>query len=347
MMRAAPIAIVLSIAAGTAWAQPADEAAKSLEACAELARNNDEVCTNPANSAAERLDCFRKARTARLQCPEHAQSEPAPGSAPPDTPSGSLESCVELARSNDEVCTNPANSATERLDCFRKARTARLQCPEHAQSEPAPGGSAPPDTPSAGGAQDMAGGKSARDTPATEASPEMPVGSASPTASTKTADIPSKPANPDWIVSETTSPLDYSPLITAEMRIQSTAKNAPAILAVRCRGLRTELVVRTDGTWRAPRAHEVQVDYQVNDQPVVRQKWALSVDGKTASYRDDAVGLLRSLPDGGRLKINVPDQQGPGENATFRLAGFDVIRKKIAAACAWAPTTDKVSARKH
>lgn len=71
------------------------------------------------------------------------------------------------------------------------------------------------------------------------------------------------------------------------------------------------------------------------------------MNGKTASYKDDAVGLLRSLPDGGRMKINMLDQQDSGEVATFRLPGFDVIRKKIAAACAWAPTTDKVSAQKR
>jgi hypothetical protein len=343
MMRAAPIAVVLSIAAGTAWAQPANKAAKSsLETCIELARSNDEVCNNPANSASERLDCFRKARTAQLQCLEHTQSEAAPGSAPPDTPSASgsqdTATCIELARSNDGVCTNPANSASERLDCFRKARTAQHQCLEHTRSEAAPG-SAPPDTPS---------GNTAQDTPAAKPAPEMPAAPASPTPPAMTADIPSKPANPGWIVSETTSPVDYSPLVTAEMRIPPIAKDAPTTLAVRCRASRTELAVRTDGTWQALRAHEVEVAYQVNDQSAVRQKWALSADGKTASYKDDPVGLLRSLPDGGRMKINVADQPSSGQDATFQFAGFDVIRKKIAAACAWgAPTTDKVSTRKH
>jgi hypothetical protein len=73
----------------------------------------------------------------------------------------------------------------------------------------------------------------------------------------------------------------------------------------------------------------------------------LSADGKTASYKDDAVAVLRSLPEGGRLKVNVLGQQGSNHDATFQLAGFDVIRKKIAAACAWAPITDRVSTRKR
>ena len=36
--------------------------------------------------------------------------------------------------------------------------------------------------------------------------------------------------------------------------------------------------------------------------PPVAQ-WTVSADGKTASYKDDAVELLRSLPEGARLKI--------------------------------------------
>jgi len=32
-------------------------------------------------------------------------------------------------------------------------------------------------------------------------------------------------------------------------------------------------------------------------------QWTVSADGKTASYKDDAVELLRSLPEGARLKI--------------------------------------------
>lgn len=248
-----------------------------------------------------------------------------------------LESCFELARANDAICSNPANSAVERLDCLQKARTAQLECLEHTQSE-MPAESAPREMPRGGVAKDM---------PTGAVSPEKPAESVSPKASDKTVDIPSKPPNANWIVSETTSPVDYSPLITAVMRAPSIAKDAPSTLAVRCRGLRTELLVRTEGIWRASRANEVQVDYEINDQPFVRRQWALSVDGKTASYKDDAVDLLRSLPEGARFKINVLGGQGPGHDATFQLLGFDAVRKKIAVACKWAPVADKATAGKR
>lgn len=146
------------------------------------------------------------------------------------------------------------------------------------------------------------------------------------------------PADTDWIVSETTSPVDYSPLTTAVIHATSNAQDAPSNLAVRCRGPRTELLLRTEGTWRATHGSEVQIDYRINDQSLVRLQWTLSADGKSASYEGDAVGLLRSLPEGARLKISMVDRQGRGQEATFQLTGLDSVRKRIGLACKWPPT---------
>jgi hypothetical protein len=162
------------------------------------------------------------------------------------------------------------------------------------------------------------------------------------------ASAQNQPADTAWVVSETTSPVDYAPLITAVIHSTSSVKDAPNTLAVRCRGSRTELLLRTEGAWRASRASEVQVDHQINDQPAVRLPWTVSADGKTASYKDDAVEMLRSLPEGARLKISVfARQEGPGPEATFQLTGWDGVRKKIGLACKWPPTTDKMSLGKR
>jgi hypothetical protein len=145
-------------------------------------------------------------------------------------------------------------------------------------------------------------------------------------------------ADTAWIVSETTSPVDYSPLTTAVIHSTSGVKDAPNTLAVRCHGPSTELLLRTEGAWRATHASEVQVDYRINDQPFVRQQWTVSEDGRTASYKGDAVGLLRSLPEGARLTISVFDRQGLGQEATFQLTGLDGVRKRMGLACKWPPT---------
>jgi hypothetical protein len=131
--------------------------------------------------------------------------------------------------------------------------------------------------------------------------------------------------------------------VTGLIHSTSKVKDAPSALVVRCVGERTELLVRTDGTWTATRSHELRVDYQVNDQPAVGLQWILSSDGKTATYKDDPVSFLQSLPDAARLKINVADRASSSHEATFQTDGWDVVRNKIATACKWARTTDKTS----
>jgi len=169
--------------------------------------------------------------------------------------------------------------------------------------------------------------------------PELPAPSETPTGAIRsdirptTADLPVGPSGTNWVVSETASPVDYSPLVTAIIRSTSPVKNAPTTLAVRCREKHTELLVRTDGTWVTSRGKALRVDYQINDQPAVTLPWSASADGKTARYKGDAVGLLQSLPEGAQLKINVFDGPGPGHDATFQLTGLDTVRKKIAVAC--------------
>jgi hypothetical protein len=151
-----------------------------------------------------------------------------------------------------------------------------------------------------------------------------------------------QPTEGTWVISETTSPVDYSPVITAATLSQSNEKDSPTTFAVRCRGQRTDLLVSTDGSWHALRVNRLQVDYRINDQPAVRMQWTASADGRAALFKDDAVRFLRSLPDKGRIIISVSDGQGPAHEATFQLTGLDAIRQKIGAACKWAPAADRM-----
>jgi len=259
----------------------------------------------------------------------------------------SLESCFQLARAADAVCSNPANGAVERLDCLEKARQAQLECLEQVSpsmsartASPEKPAAVSPEAPPTTIPRELPTGAVSPDS-ATE-SPDAPAG---PKVPARAADTPSKQPDTNWIVSETTSPVDYSPLITAVMRVPSDVKDAPTTLTVRCRGGRTELLVHTEGTWRPSRHGELQVSYQINDQPLVKLEWSASADGKSASYKDDAVDFLRSLPEGARLKITVLDGSSPG--ATFQLGGFDAVREKIATACKWAPIASKQSSGKR
>ena len=282
-----------------------------------------------------------------------------------------LDTCFQLARAADAMCSDAKNGTAERLDCRQKASMGQLEClervfpgrsagsvppemPTVTGSPEVPAGSVSPGTPigtvakgEPTSSQETPPGTAPAETPTATVSPEMTTATASPGAPARGVDIPAKPQDTNWIVSETTSPVDYSPLITAVIRSTTGLQDAPNTLVIRCLGPRTEVLLRTQGTWRASRSNTVQVDYQINDQPLVRLQWITSADGKTASYTNDAVGFLQSLPEGARLKINVLDRAGPGHEATFQLAGLDVIRKRIAVPCKWTTAADKMSSGKR
>jgi|SRR5450631_138096 hypothetical protein len=271
-----------------------------------------------------------------------------------EAPTG-MELCFQSARSSDSICSNPANDAVRRLACLQKARTTLLECLEHApqeitagpvHSEKAAGASAS-EIPSGTASPELTTATIAPDKPTAAVSPNKSAAQASPDPPARSVDVSPKPPDPSWIISQTTSPVDFTPLTTAAIRLPFTVKHAPITLAIRCRGQRTELLVRTEGTWRASRAGEFQVDYQINEQPLVKLVWAASADGRTAIYKDDAVGLLQSLPEGARLKINVRDGPGDSHEATFQLAGLDAVRDRIAVACKWAPSGTKISSEKR
>jgi hypothetical protein len=274
-----------------------------------------------------------------------------------------LESCFQAARLADAICSNATND--QRLDCFQKARAAQLECLQHVPLGLSAGPPAAPEIPTTGTVSPTTPPATVRPEMPRAVSPSMPTGVVSPKspAGAVPAEMPNSTVSPDkstvavppdaraldadWVVSETTSPVDYSPAISAVIRSTSVQKDAPNALTIRCRQLRTELMLRTEGTWRISRASEVLVVYQINDQPFVSLQWAASADGKAAIYKDDAVNLLRSLPEGARLKINVLDGPGPGHDATFQLTGLDAVRKKIAMACKWPLMEDKISSGKR
>jgi hypothetical protein len=341
MMRALLIATALSAAGGAVCAQPGNAAPTGMELCFQSARGADSICSNPANDAVQRLDCLQKARTTLLQCLEHVPQEIATGSASQEKAAGKVTSETPSGTAPPELPTATAvpDKPPAAVSSDKSTAAASSDKPNAGVSADKPAA----DTPTAAVSAD----RPSADMPTAAVSSDKPAAAASPDLPARAVEITPKPRDPNWIISETTSPVDYAPVMTAAIRLPFSVKHAPNTFAIRCRGGRTELLVRTEGTWRASRTREVQVDYQINDQPVVKLTWTASPDGKTAIYRDDAVGLLQSLPDGARLKIDVLDEPGPSHEATFQLTGLDAVREKIAVACKWPPAANKISSEKH
>jgi hypothetical protein len=144
----------------------------------------------------------------------------------------------------------------------------------------------------------------------------------------------STPAATDhWIVSETTSPVDYSPLVTATTSSRSDSERLPSLLSISCRNGRTELVVTNNGPPNRS-ANDFMVTYRINDQEPVHQRWTPAT-GRGASFRGDVVSFLRSLPDQGEIGIRVFDTQALLHDGIFLLDGLSIVRERVAAACKW------------
>ena len=146
------------------------------------------------------------------------------------------------------------------------------------------------------------------------------------------------PQGPNWMVSETTSPVDYTPQIAALTTAPASSQDAPSSFAIYCRARRTELTISTTGSWKQGTGSEVKVVYRINEEPPVEQRWKVAEMGRSLAFPGDVVGFLRSMPDGGRILIKVyAGRATPYEN-TFQLVGLDPVRRKIAAACNWPQT---------
>jgi hypothetical protein len=142
---------------------------------------------------------------------------------------------------------------------------------------------------------------------------------------------------PNWIISETTSPVNYQPQITALTAARAASQDAPSSLAIHCRAHRTELIVSTTGSWKQVPDGDVKVVHRINEEPSVEQRWRTVETGKGLAFPGDVVRFLRSIPDGGRILVRVYAGKSLPSESTFQLAGLDAVRRKIATACNWPP----------
>jgi type VI secretion system (T6SS) VasI/EvfG family protein len=153
----------------------------------------------------------------------------------------------------------------------------------------------------------------------------------------------SSSATSHWILSETTSPVNYSPLVVATTSSRSDSERAPSLLSISCRNGRTEVSVTRSSFPRPDRSTDdlmvarqvFMVTHRVNDQPAVQQPWKVSATGNGASFGGDVVRFLKSLPDRGEIDIRVSDNRGISYEARFLLDGVSTVRDKVAAACKW------------
>ena len=301
--------VIVVVFSPPAPAQSVDRATDGLEACFRQARLADKIC-DALTVAGERLDCLKRTRDAQLECLTHIlPDERTISTAPSEAPSPPSASAKETENNRPE---NTGSSEPAKLSKNNRSERG----PSKADAEPDASSKSPTGSEAAAAVQS---------TPRT----------------TKAA--PAPPAN-SWIVSETTSPVDFSPLVTAVMQPTQPGDNGPNSLIIRCRSKRTELLLQFASNPASPKPGEPQIYFQIEDQSPVKQDWNLSRDGKIATLKNDAVSLLQFLPDGARLKIwtGLNTQQG----SAFQLVGLGAVRNKVAAACNWSPQQAQSSTKK-
>ena len=291
-----------SVLAGVAGAEPANQTIKGLDECFAQTRTADTICDGLASNASARLECLQKSRNAQQECLEHLRAGltiiPPPASPEP----------------KPEIRTTP-ETAPDRIP---KPEISATPPPEGTGSvNRGPVGDSPP--------QDQ-------DTrePVT---PPSPVATSPSQQASSPPPEPRAPSTSSWIVSQTTSPIDYSPSLVAELRSQSASKpDAPSVLVLRCRAGLSEISVRTQGVWRRTRLGDIEVVLTSDDRPAERFRWELSPDGKNAYSLHDAAKILPGLS-GGRLTVAANDVRGEAGASTFDLTGIQAVREKLAATC--------------
>jgi hypothetical protein len=139
-------------------------------------------------------------------------------------------------------------------------------------------------------------------------------------------------AGDNWIISETTSPVNYTPTVTATASSRGSS-DEPMQLAIHCRGGRTELVVSGPAVSRS--SPDYSITYRVNNDHPVQLAARSPSFGTGAAFTGDIVRLLQSLPEDGHIAVRIIARSGVAQDGLFLLGGLKTAREKLAAACRW------------
>jgi hypothetical protein len=147
--------------------------------------------------------------------------------------------------------------------------------------------------------------------------------------------VPERPAGDagGWIVSETTSPVDYTPIVTATVFAEGNPGGALKQLSVHCRSGRTEMVL--GGSAASESGADYTLSYRLDGNQPVAIAAGRPSHGTGVAFRGDVVGLLLSFPDEGGIAIRLGTRAGAVHDGYFSLAGLKAARDRVAAACRW------------
>lgn len=342
--RSTLIAIPLALLSGSAVAQSADQNSHRLESCFQAARLAGSICDRHADPG-ERLDCLENTRAVQMKCLQRILPEEAaiaPNASERVAPSNRDAAQPSPVTPSTAATTGAAQGTSSQTDTKPTASQGALT-QNHSAAVIGPADIVRPTELT----------RQAEATKPVEASWPLEVAKPVEMARPVEVDLPSattlaKAEETKWVVSETTSPVDYSPLVSATIRPRHQVNSGLSGLTISCRAKRIELSLRLMGDLDVPRWGEVRIDSQIGDQRAVKQRWIWDEQqGTILFYEGDPVALLQSIPDGARLRLGVGDSKGARHMATYQLFGLDAVRKKVASTCAWPSSSAQASSEKR
>ena len=160
----------------------------------------------------------------------------------------------------------------------------------------------------------------------------------SPTLTSAAPPSAALPASNNWIVSETTSPVDYSAVVVATASSNSGPDGAALKLAIQCRGGRTDLVFASPSLTR--RGEDYTFSYAVAGGPPATAPAATLASETGIAIKGDIVRLLTSLPDRGELIVRIVGRHGSAVEGRYGLDGLKAARDRLAVPCRWPVAAD-------
>jgi hypothetical protein len=137
----------------------------------------------------------------------------------------------------------------------------------------------------------------------------------------------------NWIISETTSPVDYTPVVIAVARSKDNAEHSATELSIICRNGRTSLLVT--GGAMSGRHDDYVISYRINRNNPVEAGTSSASLGGGVSVHGDVVRLLQSFPNEGEIAIRLAVRNRASHEAIFSLDGFNGVKSRMARACNW------------
>jgi len=133
--------------------------------------------------------------------------------------------------------------------------------------------------------------------------------------------------------SETTSPLDYSPVVIASATARGAPDGSGLKLLIACRGGNTSLTLTAPGG--LPAGDRYTVSYTVDGGSPTMLPAAAVPFGTGVAIGADVVRLLISLPAQGEIAFRILGGQGGTWEGRYSLAGLKTTRERMAVSCKW------------